>query len=301
LREYGIEVYSDLNNVPENISLIICSRPHNTHYHLPVARKRLPNAKVIYDTEALWYRRYDLQMSITGRLPGWSYRYDELGMARQVDMCFVVNDIEKGILEENGVKKAVKLGHALDIHDNGKPFKERKDFLVVGGMLEEDSSNEDGLWVFLENCWERVRQLTGATLNITGKVTSPRLLNHNFTGVNLMGHVADLVPLYETHRVFAAYTRFSTGIPWKVHESMAHGLPCVISPLLSGQLGTVDTVEAMVGLTWEDTISKCHQLYDNESLWTSMRNNGFKLIHRDCDPNNFVNILNANIVKLVGP
>ena len=115
LREYGIEVYDNIHKVPQEVKVIICSRPHNTHYHLPVARKHLPHAKAIYDTEALWYRRYDLQMSITGRLPSWSYRYDELGMARDADVCFVVNDVEKVILEENGAKKVVKLGHALDV------------------------------------------------------------------------------------------------------------------------------------------------------------------------------------------
>jgi len=300
LREYGIEVYDNLNNVPTNIDLIICSRPHNTHYHLPVAVQKLPHAKTIYDTEALWFRRYDLQLSITGKLPNWAYHYDEIGMAQKVDLCFVVNDIEKSILEENGAKKVVKLGHALDLHHSGQSFQERKDFLVVGGTLEENSSNEDALWVFLENCWERIREATGATLNVTGKVTSPRLLNHSFSGVNLMGHVSDLVPLYESHRAFVAYTRFATGIPWKIHESMAHGLPCVISPLLSNQLGTVDKIDAIVGYDWEETISKSIELYNNESLWNSIQENGFKLIKRDCDPNDFKSIIQLVVSELCG-
>ena len=97
LKRYRIEVITDMDQLPNDIDLIIVSRPHNAHYHMPEAKKRLPHAKVIYDTEALWYRRYDLQLAITGRLPKWAYRYDELGLARQVDLCFVVNDIEKNI------------------------------------------------------------------------------------------------------------------------------------------------------------------------------------------------------------
>jgi glycosyltransferase involved in cell wall biosynthesis len=61
-----------------------------------------------------------------------------------------------------------------------------------------------------------------------------------------MGHVGNLVPLYENCKVFVASTRFATGIPWKVHEAMAHGIPCVISQLLADQLGVSHGVEAMV-------------------------------------------------------
>src|SRR3989344_8905929 len=148
LKRYRIEVITDMDQLPNDIDLIIVSRPHNEHYHMPEAKKRLPHAKVIYDTEALWYRRYDLQLAITGRLPKWAYRYDELGLARQVDLCFVVNDIEKNILLGAGVKRVIKLAHALDVHEVGLPFEQRKDALVVGGNLEEDSSNEDGLWEY---------------------------------------------------------------------------------------------------------------------------------------------------------
>lgn len=300
LRTYGIEVHDDLNKVPQDVKIIVCSRPHNAHYHLPVARTLLPHAKVIYDTEALWYRRYDLQLTITGKLPLWAYRYDEIGMARQADTCFVVNDIEKKILEDSGAKKVVKLGHALDIHSDGLPFSTRKGVLVVGGILEEDSSNEDGLWVYMENCWEQVRQITRTSLNITGKVTSQRLRTHQFLDVNLLGHVPDLVPLYEENRIFVAYTRFATGIPWKVHEAMAYGIPCVISPLLADQLGVTDGVEAFVGKDWTDAIEKSVYLYSTEHIWTAMRNEGFKLIQRDCCPDNFKKILQATIAELAG-
>src|SRR6185369_16267028 len=94
LAEHGVTVHESIKTVPA-ADVVIMSRPHNVHYHLPTVRDRFPKAKVIYDTEALWFRRYDLQLSITGKLPGWAYRYDEIGLAKQVDLCFVVNDIEK--------------------------------------------------------------------------------------------------------------------------------------------------------------------------------------------------------------
>lgn len=299
LREYGIEVVEEISQLKDTgIDVAIISRPHNVHYHLPKIKKDLPNSKVIYDTEALWYRRYDLQLAITGRLPGWAYRYDEIGMAKAVDMCFVVNNEEKQILEEHGVKRVERLAHALDIVREGADFEVRQNVLVVGGILEEDSSNEDALWWYLENCWSQIESQLGCKLNITGKQHSTRLKECKLPQVNLMGHVDNLVPLYQNQRIFVATTRFATGIPWKVHEAMAHGIPCVVSRLLANQLKVVDDVEALVADNAEQAVEKTIKLYQDKDLWHSVRENAFKLIKRDCDPEDFKAIIAANLSSI---
>lgn len=300
MKQNGIEVWDDLEkHQGQVIDVAIMSRPHNVHYYLPTVRRVFPNAKVIYDTEALWYRRYDLQMSITGRLPGWAYRYDELGLARQVDQCFVVNDTEKQILEENGVRRVKKLAHALDLHTDGLPYSDRKDLLFVGGKLEEDSSNEDALWWYLENCWSGVWETLQCSMEVTGSVHTTRLQNNTFGHVNLLGHVDNLVPLYEGHRVFVAATRFATGIPWKVHEAMAHGVPCVISRLLANQLQLKDDSIAMVAETPQEFIAKTILLYQNETIWQNMRQKAFEYVADDCSPEKFKQILQATLDELV--
>ena len=299
LKNYGIEIWLDLEeHKNQNLDIAIMSRPHNMHYHYPTVKKVFPDIKVVYDTEALWFRRYDLQLSITGKLPGWAYRYDEIGFAQKVDLCFVVNDIEKKILEENNVKKVVKLAHALDLNENGLSFEERKNILVVGGKLEEDSTNEDALWWYLENCWNQVLDTLNCNLDATGSVCTDRLKNNSFGKLNLMGHVGDLIELYESHRVFVASTRFSTGIPWKVHEAMANGIPCVISRLLATQLKLEDDVEAMVCDTPQDFIDKTIKLYSNKEIWTKMRQAAFDYVKIDCNVENFKNIIQTNLLIL---
>lgn len=299
LKSFGIEVVEDIEKFKgEAMDVAVISRPHNVHYYLPVVKKVFPNIKTIYDTEALWYRRYDLQLLITGRLPGWAYRYDELGMARAVDYCWVVNGEEKGILHENGVQRVNVLAHAIAPNYDGVDFKNRKDVLVVGGILEEDSSNEDALWWYLENAWEKVESNLKCNLNVTGKSHSSRLRNCNLTGLNLMGHVNELAPLYQTQKLFVATTRFATGIPWKVHEAMAHGIPCVISQLLANQLGVTDGKEALVCNNAAEAIDKTIKLYTDASLWASIREEGYNLVKRDCDIEKFKTIVQATLSEL---
>jgi glycosyltransferase involved in cell wall biosynthesis len=297
LKKFNVTVVDDVKDL-KGIDVAIISRPHNVHYHMPLVKKCHPKTKIIYDTEALWYRRYDLQLAITGRLPWWSYRYDEINLAQQVDFCFVVNNEEKEILHANGVKNVKVLAHALNVHKQGKVFSQRKDFLVVGGILEVDSSNEDGLWHYLETAWSNVHAKTGAVLNVTGHKHTERLVNNTFPEVNLMGLVDNLVPLYETQKVFVASTRFATGIPWKCHEAMAHGCPCVISELLAHQLKLRRDLDAMVANTAEEFVEKSIKLYNDPELWHKVRENAFELIRRDCCPENFKNILQATLVEL---
>lgn len=300
LKNFGVEVWRDLEpHKDTKIDVAIMSRPHNVHYHYPKVKEFFPQAKVIYDTEALWYRRYDLQLSITGRLPGWAYRYDELGFCKKVDLCFVVNDIEKKILEDNGVKKVVKLAHALEINENGLPFDKRNNLLVVGGKLEEDSTNEDALWWFVENCMTDLENNIKCQVDATGSVLTKRLENHNFSSLNLLGHVPSLIDLYQTRKIFVASTRFSTGIPWKVHEAMANGIPCVISRLLATQLAIPDDVMAMVCDTPEDYVQKITKLYTEEKVWNRMRQEAFDYMKIDCNVQAFKNIIQRSLLELV--
>lgn len=300
LRSFGVEVVKELSELDgKNIDVTIMSRPHNVHYHMPTVRKFVPNTKFIYDTEALWFRRYDLQLEITGRLPGWAYRYDEIGFAKQVDLCWVVNDIEKKILEDNGVRRVVKLAHALELKTDGAEFEDRVGALVVGGKLEEDSTNEDALWWYLDNCWESIHGQIACPMNVTGTVLTNRLKTNRFADVKLMGHVNNLMPLYQTNKIFVAATRFSTGIPWKVHEAMANGIPCVISRLLATQLDIPDDKMAMVCDTKHDYIEKSIKLYTDKQTWQDMRAEAFDYMHRDCNIETFKAIIQASLDELV--
>ena len=51
-----------------------------------------------------------------------------------------------------------------------------------------------------------------------------------------LGPIGNLRPLYERARLVVAPTRFAAGLPLKVIEAAAHGVPVVCSTLLAGQL-----------------------------------------------------------------
>jgi len=266
--------------VEKDFDRVIISRPHNMFFHMHKIRKLYPKAKLIYDMEALWYKRYELQQQITGKMPAW-WKYDEIKMAKEADLCIVVSKQEKNILLKSNVKNITVLGHTLTPKYNKIKFNERVNYLMVGGNMEEESSNEDAVWWFINECWKDEK----SNLVVVGKKTSPRLSESN--NVKFIGFVKTLTKYYENCRVFVAPTRFSAGIPLKVYEAMANGIPCVISKLLATQMNILDGSCALIAETKEEFIKSCHSLYENEILWNKLKNNSYKLIIKNCNIQKF--------------
>ena len=58
--------------------------------------------------------------------------------------------------------------------------------------------------------------------------------------------IDDIRPFYNQARLFVAPTRYAAGIPHKVHEAAAYGLPIVTTSLIAQQLGWKHETELLV-------------------------------------------------------
>jgi glycosyltransferase involved in cell wall biosynthesis len=106
-----------------------------------------------------------------------------------------------------------------------------------------------------------------------------------------LGKVEDLVPLYDRARVFVAPSRFAGGIPLKVYEAAAHGVPVVASTLIAQQLGWRHDVELLVADTPEEFAAHCLRLHDDPALWQRLRDAALHATRRDCGIPSFADSL----------
>ncbi len=136
------------------------------------------------------------------------------------------------------------LGHGIAASPTARGFADRTGMLFVGAIHAEDHPNHEGLVWFIENVLPLIEQALGweTRLTVAGYVapgiTLDRFRSH--PRVTLHGEAADLAPLYASHRVFVAPSRFAAGIPYKVHEAAAFGLPVVTTVVLARQLDWAD-------------------------------------------------------------
>jgi glycosyltransferase involved in cell wall biosynthesis len=102
--------------------------------------------------------------------------------------------------------------------------------------------------------------------------------------IEVVGYAEDLTPYYDEARVFVVPHRYSAGIPLKLCEAMARGLPAVVSELTALQLGVEDGREALVGRTPAELADQVVRVYGDEKLWTRLRTNALEFVRHHHDP-----------------
>jgi glycosyltransferase involved in cell wall biosynthesis len=205
------------------------------------------------------------------------------------DCVIAVSSSDAETFRKHGIENVRVVGHALQPCPTPRSFSERRGFLFVGAIHEEASPNGDSMIWFLEHVLPEIQAQLGPDIKVTiaGVNNSKRIRQLAGPSVSIAGHVPDLTSLYDAARVFIAPTRYSAGIPHKIHEAAARGIPVVATPLLARQLGWRDGDPLLVGADASSFAAKCIQLYKGEMLWETLRKAGLERIRSECSPEAF--------------
>jgi GT2 family glycosyltransferase len=273
---------------------IVVSRPHNMELLAPVLaenRKSFENVSVIYDAEALFAFREAGLRKLEG-IPMSREEFsktlaDEIALAGRADLVISVSELERRTFLEHGIHRVEILGHSVEPAPTCTTFAEREGLLFVGAVHEESSPNGDSLVWFLTEVLPRVlSRLGNVRLTIAGVNESERVRALAGRSVELAGHVPDLTDLYGRSRLLIAPTRYAAGIPHKVHESAARGLPVVATSLLARQLGWTEN-ELAIADDAEGFANRCIESYQDETRWTGLRNAALERVRAECSPKAF--------------
>jgi len=155
-------------------------------------------------------------------------------------------------------------------------------------LRDEGSPNVDSLLWFTVNVLPLIEKtIPDIKLYIAGDNSASSLASIDKLNVSFLGRVENLDDIYNGCRVFIAPTRFAAGIPHKVHEATARGIPCVSTPLLADQLEWQHEQELLVGASPEEYAAQCVRLYQEQDLWNSIRDAGLKAVAKDCSNEKF--------------
>ncbi len=273
--------------------IVWIGRTHNLQRLLPIladASSALPDHSVVLDTEAIAAPRLVEQARVLGR----TLEHDLETMLRKELSCayfcqkiVAVNERDAALIRLTGHSKVSVLGHLKEPVPTPAPWRERSGLLFLGAVHETSSPNYDSLSWFVKEVLPLLdgRLPPEVRFSIAGYVDrrvdmSPFGRNRR---VDLLGPVGDLAELYDAHRVFVAPTRFAGGIPFKVHEAAAHGLPVVATELLCRQVGWTDGTAILSGGT-DDPAAFADQvvaLYNDEHRWNAVREEALRRIETE--------------------
>ncbi len=269
----------------DNIDLLWVSRPHNMRDVQSILRViGRPAPPIVYDAEAVYVERDRVRAALEGRpLPHEQYQEALTKELSYTDGCSVVSAVSEGEREliASRFRGPIEvLSFSIDANPTSASFDERDGILFVGA-IEEDSPNDDALFFFASSV---APLLPPIALRHAGVMNSARLRN---TNVQFLGVVPDLHPIYNASRIFIAPTRFAAGLPQKVYEAAAHGLPVVASSLIASQLGWIPGRDLLIADTPEEWKTAIERLNGDPVLWNALREAGLSRVRNEVSPTAF--------------
>ena len=273
---------------------IIVSRPHNLRFLKAAVGRDFGTAgpPTIYDAEAIFAVREVARDRVLGKQVG---RDEEARLIRrEVDLAagcaaiVTVNESERARFLAAGHSKVVTLGHSLTPRPTTTPFALRDSVLFVGGF-SGNGPNEDAVEFLLKSIQPAIEERLpdGARVVVAGSGLDSFARQFGGGPADFICDPVDLEPLYSAARVFVAPTRFAAGIPLKILEAASRGIPAVCTPLLASQLGWTTGRELLTASTPEEFAGQIARLFEDEDLWTQIRDAAINRMTVDCDPRRF--------------
>jgi GT2 family glycosyltransferase/glycosyltransferase involved in cell wall biosynthesis len=298
---YGLPLLEPFLRIRQSYyDTIVVSRPHNMKILKPLFEAHpgwFEEADIIYDAEAIYATRDVTFGQMTGT-PLTAEEADrllqgEIDLASAADCVLAVSGPDGETFLKHGIETVRIVGFSIPAAPTPRSFSGRNGFLFVGAIHEEASPNGDSMIWFLEEILPKIHAELGSDIpfTIAGVNKSERVKQLATSSVKIVGHVRDLTEIYDAARVFVAPTRYAAGIPHKVHEAAARGLPIVATPLLASQLGWEDGNPFLVGNDSDSFARKCIELHRNSALWEKLRNAGIERIRTECS----VEVFEANL------
>jgi glycosyltransferase involved in cell wall biosynthesis len=288
---------------------IFVSRPHNMKILKPILDAHpqwFERTNIIYDAEAIFVSREITLRRLTG-LPLSAEEADallqeEVDLASAADCVVAVSEMDAIEFRKHGIESVHVVGHSLAPAATPRGFHDRNGFLFVGAIHEEASPNGDSVIWFIGEVLPKIRAKLGEDIpfTIAGVNKAQRVKDLASPSIQITGLLPDLTELYDSARVFVAPTRYAAGIPHKVHEAAARGVPIVATPLLGAQLGWSDGDPFLTAADAETFAAQCIALHTDELLWSNLREAALERIQRDCSKQSFeANLKNAMTRSLV--
>lgn len=245
-------------------------------------RRYCPQAKVLFNTADLHYLRLQRQAKIEQSnllaKQAEKVKATELEIMKKSDCTIVVSsDEQKFILNEDSKINVRLIQLLMDVPGKKSSFAKRDGIVFVGSY--QHTPNEDAVLYFAEKIWPLVKQqIPDITFHIIGGNPPPSIQALASNDIKLAGYVPDLTDYFERCRLSIAPLRYGAGVKGKVGMSLAHGLPCVATPIAAEGMNLAHEENIFVAQNEQHFADGIVKLYSDETLWEKISNNGLQFV-----------------------
>jgi glycosyltransferase involved in cell wall biosynthesis len=278
---YGIDgVDAMIAELGSNLRYAFLSFPHVAHDFIPCVRCHCPTAKVIYDMVDFHAIRMAREAASTHDANLLAKAEDikaiEVAAARAADITIAVSNDEKSAMLDLVPSAVVQVLPNVFRIPTTHPLgvDKRSDLFFVGGFWHRP--NGDAVTWFVEKIWPQIRsQMPECRFRIAGSNPGEEVLSlAKVPGVEVLGFVPDLTPLFDSARVFIAPLRYGAGVKGKVGQSLVHGLPVVTTSIGAEGMNLRDGEHALIEDDPDSFAGEVVRLLRDDALWTRLQAQG---------------------------
>jgi GT2 family glycosyltransferase/glycosyltransferase involved in cell wall biosynthesis len=245
--------------------------------------KLAPNAETVFHNIDLHYLRMEREAALGGGVSQSEIQRIktlELNMISRVDCAIVHTDVERDmVLTERPDANVKVFTYMVELEGTEVSFDDRKDIMFLGGYSHDP--NVDAVKYFVSDIWPSVKEeLPEAKFIIVGANPPKELIAMASKDVVVTGRVEKLRPYFDAARVFVAPLRYGAGIKGKVSTTMSFGLPSVVTPIAAEGMGLKNGIQTFVREDPKKFAKAVVELYNNQSNWQKVQQNGFQFVDR---------------------
>jgi glycosyltransferase involved in cell wall biosynthesis len=244
-----------LRRLKTPVDLIYLHRYSNASKYAGMVRQHFPKARILYNVADLHFLRAERQAKLENdpqlREKAEQLRRLELGAMSFVDAVLVHSAAEAELLRE------IAPGVAVHVVPWTVPLREligkaprktcaKPAMAFIGGYGHPP--NVDAAQWAAKNVMPLVRpQVPGIELLLVGSRMPSEVSSLAAKDIVPLGFVPSLDSVFERVRLTIAPLRFGAGLKGKVLESMAAGVPCVMTPVAAEGLDLPEELAWLVG------------------------------------------------------
>jgi GT2 family glycosyltransferase len=261
--------------------LVIISRTEIAARNLTTVRRLASRARLVFDTVDLHFLREVREAELKGdRALGAAAarrKHQELRLVRRADLTLVTSPAELEILETECPWHDVRVFPTIYAVGRATParWEERRTILFIGSF--EHPPNIDAVLHFAREIFPRVlAQVPEAVFQVIGPEPTPEIRGLAGPNIEIVGSVPEVAPYFDGARVSVAPLRFGAGVKGKVNQSMALGVPTVVTSIAAEGMYLVHEENAMIADDPEGFAEAVVRLWRSVDLWERLRAAGRK-------------------------
>jgi O-antigen biosynthesis protein len=252
-------------------TVVVVSRASNIDRFEHHIRRTQPQARRVYDIEALAFRRFE-QTGDDDEAARWLRKLERIGV-ESADIVLCVSEEEARFARELTDVPVFVLPSYTDALDHPPGFVDRHGVVFFGGfMAGPGGPNEDAAVRLVDEVmpfvWESLPELE---LEIVGANPTQRVRDLHSRNVAVIGFVPDPFEYLTRARVHVHPLRVGAGIKLKLIDTMAAGLPFVTTRTGAEGLGLGALEKLLVADHPPELARLALKLYRDEELWQEVQ------------------------------